>query len=343
MTSISTLSMMTPLRSSVNQAQTALTQAQTEVSSGTYADLGLTLGARTGSTLSLESEIDNLGTYTTSNAVATTRLSATSNALSTFLSTAQTMQGNVTAASGAGGTTTGLATSAQAALSSLVAGLNTTTAGQSIFGGINTTATPVVDTTSTTAAVQGAYQSFVASQGGDPSTIGAAAMQSFLTQTIAPMFSDASWQANASSASSQTISSSIAPSQTVATSVSANQGTFQSLAQAYTILAQFTGTTLSAAAQAAVVSTANGLIGAGTSSLISVQAGVGVAQTTVASASSAIATQVDTLKTSVGDLTDVDTYALSSQVTALQTQLEASYELTSRLQSLSLVNYLTSG
>ena len=36
----------------------------------------------------------------------------------------------------------------------------------------------------------------------------------------------------------------------------------------------------------------------------------------------------------------VDTYALSSRVTTLQTQLQASYELTSRLQSLSLTNYL---
>ena len=46
------------------------------------------------------------------------------------------------------------------------------------------------------------------------------------------------------------------------------------------------------------------------------------------------------LQTHVSDATSVATYALSSRVTALQTQLEASYELTSRLQSLSLVNYL---
>ena len=49
------------------------------------------------------------------------------------------------------------------------------------------------------------------------------------------------------------------------------------------------------------------------------------------------------LSSTASNLDSVDTYALSSQVTQLQTQLEASYSLTSRLQQLSLVNYLTAG
>ena len=42
----------------------------------------------------------------------------------------------------------------------------------------------------------------------------------------------------------------------------------------------------------------------------------------------------------VGRLDGVDAYALSTQVSSLQTQIQASYELTAQLQQMSLVNYL---
>ena len=349
MTSISTLSLTSPLRSSVTQAQAALTQAQTEVSSDAPADLGLTLGARTGTALSLRSEIDSLQSYSSSNGVATTRLATTSNVLDAFITSAQGIQSDLITASTVGGSNATLATSAKAALQSLTAGLNTTTAGQAIFGGINTGTSPLSDyfstpTSTAKQAVDTAYQNFINANGGDPSKITGAQMQSFLSGTFSTLFSASNWQSTWSNASSQTISATIAPAQSVTTSVSANQGSFQQVAQAYTMLAEFTGsgTTLSAAAQAAVVSTATSLTSEGTASLTNVQSGVGVAQASITTANSQISAQVDVLTTNVSDLTSVDTYALSSQVTALQTQLEASYELTNRLQSLSLVNYLSS-
>ena len=57
MTYISTLSLSSPMRQSVLGAQSALAQAQAEVSSDAPADLGLTLGARTGTVLSLRSQV----------------------------------------------------------------------------------------------------------------------------------------------------------------------------------------------------------------------------------------------------------------------------------------------
>ena len=90
------------------------------------------------------------------------------------------------------------------------------------------------------------------------------------------------------------------------------------------------------------MSRATTLINAGIAGLTNVQSDVGVAQAAISDAGTQISAQSDLLKSSVGDLTSVDTYALSSQVTTLQNQLEASYSLTSRLQQLSLVNYLSS-
>ncbi len=351
MTYVSSLSLSSPIRQSVLQAQSALTQAQTEISSGAPADLGLTLGSRTGTVLSLRSQIDQLNGYTSSNASAATRLSATASTLSTLLSTAQTTAASLLTASSSGGDIDSVSTSAQGALSALASGLNTSVAGESLFGGINTGQTPVADyfstpTSATKAAVDSAYADFIANNGGDPSTITAAQFQTFLSDKIAPLFSSAGWTGSQglSVASSTTAQTAISPTQTISTSVSANESAFRQVAEAYTVLGAFTGSgsTLSAAAKAAAAGAATTLLSSGTAGLTGLQAKVGVAQQSVDAANTQVAAQTTTLQSSVGDLDSVDVYALSSQVTTLQNQLEASYELTSRLQSLSLTSYLSS-
>ncbi len=332
--------MTSPLRSSILQAQSALTQAQTEVSTGTYADIGLQLGGGTARLLSLRSNVDSLNGYTATNAVASTRLSATATALTTMMSTAQSLSATLTTAQSAGVPTTGLAASAQGALQGLLGGLNTTAGGQFVFGGIATQTAPIADPTATSTAVGAAFQSYLASNNLSASTLTGDQMKTFLGSTaFSSLFAGSAWSA----ASSQTMTTSIAPGQTATTSVSANQGTFQTMAQAYTMLAQFTGGDMSADAKSAVVSTAANLVSTGIAGLTDVQAGVGVTQSAISQADTQNGAQATLLSSSASDLDSVDTYALSSQVTQLQTQLEASYSLTSRLQQLSLVNYLTAG
>ena len=348
MTYISTLSMTSPLRSSVLQAQSALTQAQTEISTGAPADLGLTLGANTGTSLSLTSQIDELNGYTSSNATAATRLSTTANTLETLLTSAQSMSSSLISASTAGGDTSALQDSATSALQELISGLNTSVGNQSIFGGINTAQTPIADyfSSQTSAAKQDIDQAFSTTFSTSPTSSGASSidgtdMQSFLDNQFAAQFSDSTWQSNWSSASDTTMQSAITPSQTVSTSVSANNTAFRQIAEGYTMLSEFSGSNLSDSAKAAVVSTASGLINSGIAALTNLQSTVGVSQSAVTDANSQISSQVSVLQSNASNLDSVDTYALSSQVTQLQTQLEASYELTARLQDLSLTTYLT--
>lgn len=347
---ISTLSLTSPLRQSVQQAQAALAQAQTEVASGVQADLGLALGAGAGTSLSLKNETDSLTSYKATNGFAATRLSATSDALSALLATAQATSTALVTAASAGGSTSALQPSARAGLQSLSSGLNTSVGGQYIFGGINTDAAPIADYASTrpSAAKQAVDASFQQAFGtsqtsGAAGSISGTAMQAYLDNQFASQFSDASWQSNWSKASSQPITSTLSPGQKATTSVSANGAASRSLAQAYTMLAEFTGSNMSADARAAVVATAQKLIGAGIAGLTEAQGTVGLAQSAVTTADSQIDAKVAVLKTSVSSLESVDPYALSNKVTALQTQLESSYSLTSRLQQLSLVNYLTVG
>lgn len=332
--------MTSPLRSSILNAQSALTQAQTEVSTGSYADIGLQLGAGTGQLLSLRSNVDALNTYSQTNAVASTRLSATNTALTAMLSTAQSLSSTVINAQSSGSSTAGLAQAGQGALSGLIGGLNTSAGGQFVFGGTATQTTPIANPSATSNAAATAFQSYLSSNGLSASTLTSGQMQTFLSSpAFTSLFSGSAFSA----ASSQTMTTQIAPGQTTSTSVTANQGAFQTVAQAYTMLGQFTGDNMSAAAKSLVVSTASGLLSTGIAALTEVQAGVGVTQSAISQANTQISAQSNILSSTATNLDSVDTYALSSQVTQLQTQLEASYSLTSRLQQLSLVNYLTAG
>lgn len=349
MTYISSLSLTMPIQTSVMQAQSSLAQVQQELSTGTLANLGQSLGAQTGSDLSLKSEIDALNSYSNSNSSVSARLSASSNALDAMVSTAQSLQSSLIGASSGGGSTTTLASGAQNALQALISGLNTSVGGTSIFGGINTGVSPLANYagTQTSAAKQAVDAAFTQAFGttqtsSDASAIDGADMQSFLSNQFATLFNASNWQGTWSSASSTATQSTIAPGRTITSSVSANETAFRQIAEAYTMVTEFTGANLSASARAAVVSTASSLVSSGLAALNNLQSSVGTAQSAVSDAGTQISAQVGVLQTNVSDYESVDTYALSSRLTSLQTQLEASYELTSRLQSLSLTNYLTS-
>lgn len=349
MTYVSSQSLSYTLRQSIMQAQSALTTAQTEVSTGKYADLGLTLGAQTGVSLSLKNQVDQLTTMTSSNDFAITRLSTTSTALDSLISSAQGISQALVGASSAGGTTSSLSGSAQAALQGLISSLNSAAGGQYVFGGINTSASPIANYyasgSSSKSAVDGAFQSaFSMSQtSSSASSISGAAMTTFLNGSFDSLFSASGWQTNWSSASDETLQSTIAPSQSANTSVSANQTAFRQIAEAYTMLNEFTGSNFSADAQAAVVSKATSLVNTALASLTNIQAGIGTTQNQITAANSAMSAQTTVLNTHIGDLENVDPYMLSTQITQLQTQLQSSYELTSQLHQLSLVNYLTTG
>lgn len=345
MTYISSSSILSSVRQSVIQAQAGLAQAQTEVSSGAQDDLGLYLGAKAGTSVSLKNQIDALQGYTASNSVAATRLDATATTLTSMISAAQAMSATLVTASSAGGSTSGLQTNGAAGLQALLSGLNTSVGGQYVFGGINSAAQPLSSYASTSKAKQSVDDAFqqtfgFAQSSSDAATISGTEMKSFLDGNFNNLFDDSGWSSNWSSASNTAISTDLSSSQKETTSISANQSGFRQIAAAYTMLSEFTGSTMSDDAKAAVVAKASSLIAVGTATLTDAQAAVGTTQAAIEATATRTNAQITVLKGSVSDLDSVDTYELSTRVTALQTQLQASYELTSRLQQLSLVNYL---
>jgi flagellar hook-associated protein 3 FlgL len=233
------------------------------------------------------------------------------------------------------------------ALQSLISTTNTTSNSQYVFAGINSRVAPMADYFSSTpsaakTAIDAAFQTAFGCLPTDPaaSSITAAQMQTFLSGPFAAQFSGANWTANWSSASSVNASGQIAPGETIDTSTNANQPGFQQLAEGYAMLGEFGGSQLSSTAQQAVASAATPLITQGLSSITSTEAGVGASLQRVSDATTSMSSQTSILQTQIGNLDNVDTSAVATQLTTLSTQLQVAYELTAQLQKMTLAQYL---
>lgn len=348
MTYVSTPALTGASRFAVTQSQAKLVDLQKELSSGTYADVGLQIGSHSGQFVSFTAETDNLTAITANNALTTTRLSATQTALTTLQTQASSFLASLTQASSGGNATAGIQNQASGNLDSLLATLNTTVGGQHVFAGVNTAVAPMAAYATGSPSKASVDAAFLGTFGfsqtsASASAVSGSALQSFLTGTFAPLFSGTNYAANWSSASSQTITSRITPDQSITTSVSANATAFQKLSQAYAMVGEFGGAPLNSDANKASITTAVGLVSSAITDIIGLQAGVGVAQSTVASANDSMSAQIDLLTGQAGilsQLSDSDQLSLQGEVLTLQQQIQASFAVTAKLQQMSLANYL---
>jgi flagellar hook-associated protein 3 FlgL len=344
---VSTNYLANSLVSPVMQAQSQLTSAMTEESTGEYANLGLQLGDESGYELSLKEQVGQLQTLTTGNSVVSTSLSTAQSALSAIQTTAQTTLNDLVAWTPVGDSGPSLQSMGQSGLQALISGANTTSGDQYVFGGINSAAEPMADyystpTSAAKTAVDTAFQTTFGVLPSDPAAanISASDMQSFLSGPFAALFQSASWTADWSSASSVNTSAEIAPGQTVTTSTNANQPGFQELAQAYTMLSEFGGSALSSDAQQAVATAASSLVSQGMNSTINTQAELGASQSAVTSANNSMSSQLTIVQNQIGNLDNVNATQTATQISSLTNQIQMAYELTARLQQLNLAQYL---
>ena len=67
---------------------------------------------------------------------------------------------------------------------------------------------------------------------------------------------------------------------------------------------------------------------------------LGISESRVSQANTSLDAQITILTTSINDMEGIDTYEAATRVTTLESQLSLAYTLTSRIQNLSLLNYL---
>jgi flagellar hook-associated protein 3 FlgL len=350
LSSISSSAIQNAMRLTITQSQNEMTQASLEATTGVYADMGVSLGGNISQSIDMTRDVSRLDSITASNSTAAARMTATQTGLADMTANSQTFLDQLVALQGnQDGSSIALSqTTATSTISSFVADANTMLNGQYIFAGTNTDVQPVTDQSATmTTAIQSALTDYMAAQSPPvtaTSDLTADQMTDFITTKVQPMFMDDSapspnWS-DWSSASDQNMTSRINNSEVVETSTNSNEAGMRYMALSATVANALMGTDISSAALGAVTSSAISYARQGIDGMNAQAAQVGLSQARVTKANDAISAQKDIINNRIVDLQGVDPYEASTKVNSLETQLETAYTIVSKIQQLSLVNYL---
>lgn len=334
------------LRYSMMKMQNDLVTAQKESTTLRVADVGLALGARTGETVSLARDVSRLNGIIDSNSLVSSRLSSTQTILSQLTDRAETLRSTLSAAVSGSSDHSVLQADGAAMLGLLTSTLNTSINGQFLFAGINTDVKPVADFSDPASpgkvAFDTAFQAYFgfAQTDAAAATITSTQMDDFLTNVVEPQFLGAGWNANWSSATDEAIVSRITLNETTETSVSANISGIRKLAMVAAITSELMKGPLNSGAAASLSERALTLVNEGIAEVTAQQTMTGVAQQRVNNASERLETQVNLFEKTISDMEGVDPYEAATKVSALVSQIETAYALTSRIQQLSLLKFM---
>ncbi len=345
---ISSASITDETRRSIARLQSQLVDAQQELSTGTHADLGVTLGATTGVSVSMRQDLDQLQAIKNSNDLVLNRLTASQSALETISTGTQNFLSALITAQTAGTSSETLIQAATTGMQTMQDQLNSSLDGQYLFAGINSDVHPMDDffASPPSAGQQAVTNAFVAKFGISPNDPAAANisptdMQSFLDNEFANLFSNSNWSSTWSAASDKPVSSRISRSEVVNSSATANDPAFRNVAEAFTMIAGLGFGALNTGTQQVIISKARDLTANAKGGLTLVQSSLGVTQQRITDANDQIDTQVNFLSKSIDNLEQVDPASVSTQLSQISTALQAAYSLTNKLNSLSILNYLS--
>jgi flagellar hook-associated protein 3 FlgL len=344
-TYISTQAASTASRLSILKMQTELAKNTKELSSGRYADVGLELGNKTGRTISLRQDYQRLDAIRDTNGLVASRLDTSQAALDGVLKNAQDFTASLIAVRSGNIGAKVIADDAKNNLQAMVASLNTSINGEYLFAGIHTDVRPVNDYFAAASPAKAAFDTALSSYCASipvagASDLNATQMADFLDNHVSGLFDAASWKSDWSVASDQNVKSRISTSELIETSANANDPAFAKLAMAYTMVTELADAGLSETAYQTVIDRAAQITGQATSDLTVVKARLGTAQERLSNANDRIKTQMDILNRNINDLEQVDPLEVQTRISALETQLDMAFALTSRAQKLSLLNYL---
>lgn len=338
-TFISTANMINSTRSSILRLQSELTKGNKEITTGRYADVGLELGYKTSTSVSLYSKLGTLqslidnnkvvgSTLETTQAVLNNAVSGTSSFLEILNGTQTVIDPNL------------LVAQASSALSDFYSGINTSSGGLYLFSGINSDSPPLNDFDAPGGLKEAIGTSFSTLIGsGSAGDISADDMKTFLDGDFAALFSDANW-GSWSDASSTNTKTQIGLSETATTSASANEPVFRNVIMAYSMITELDYPNLSAAAQQVVLDKAGKLFGSAISDFSHLEARLGAVQNRIDTSTEVLDNQKTLVKTQLNNIEGIDVAEAKTRVDTLTTQIEMSYSLTANIKNLSILNYI---
>lgn len=345
---VSNLAIQSAMRLTIQQTQAELLKRSQEQTTGIHYDLGLTLGATTSRSLNLQRELDRMSAMKGTNAVVTQRLSASQGALETMQKAAEKVRDTLVTYKGNDSVDAMkiLKTEMNGALQIFTSAANTSFNGEFLFSGINTDVKPLAEYNSVPPSA--AKVAFDAALSGymsansltDMSQFTPTQMQDFISNTLEPMFTGPGWDANWSDASSQNMTSRISASEVIESSTNANTKSFRMFALASVISSELMDKNVNSQVRNTINNAAFGYAEQAIAGLNGERSSLGISESRVKKATTSLEAQQKLLNTHILDINGIDQIETATRVNTLKTQLDTSYALTSRLQQMSLLNYL---
>jgi len=345
---VSNLAMQNAMRMTISRGQTEIQKLNTEIVSGRYADIGLSLAARTSNSVTLNTDVSRLKGILDSNSLVTQRLSASQSSLELMADAAQQMLEAFITANGSNDVNRLLIAQrdVESALGSFTVAGNTSSNGEYLFSGINAGTQPLEDYLATGSAPKAAFDATFLGHFGfaqdDPAAVNitVAQMDTFISTVLEPAFTGADWNTNWSSASDTNISSRISTNEVVSSGTNANSAGMRNFALAAVIGIELLNSPISDEVRTAVNASAISYAGSAVTGIDNERSNLGVSENRVAKANNALESQLSIITLHLGDVEGVDAYAASTRMQTLLDQIELSYTLTARIQQMSLMNYV---
>jgi flagellar hook-associated protein 3 FlgL len=325
-----------------------------EVSSGLKANPAGAMGNDASLLYSLQMQADQQNVLQTTTTSAGNRLDAIQTALTSMATAVQTI---ATATINSASTTPegqdALAAEATSTMSQVLDLLNTQYNGSAVFAGDATSSPPMQSANATGGpldTINAVLNAAVAANGGQPLT--SANVQSLLTgpnglssvfnntnSNPALNYNSAFYTAPSDGKPTQVL---IGLNQTVQYSVQGNQPAFTDLMQGLSMLTMLSApsTQLDSTAKSAILTQATTMIGQAQNELTTQQGQLGAVQAQLQQVSNAQQTAANNTTQQISTLESADPYSTATHLSALQNQLEASYQVTAELSQLTLSHYL---
>lgn len=353
---VSNLTVQNAMRQTIARAQQERLQLQEESVTGTHADLGVALGVRTTRSLNLRSDLERMTSLISTNALTTQRLASSQLALKSMSEAAnKAISASILTSSPSPEQLKTAKASFADAISMFTGAINSSFSGEFLFAGINTDVIPVNDyfadpppppAPTAKREFDAQFQTFFGFNQADPATknITKTQMDNFIS-SLETLYMDPApaagtgWD-NWSNASDQNMTSRISNSEIVQSSTNANTDGIRKFALGAVIGYELLSLDLSDDTRKAVSTATTEYMGSAISGVDGERSKLGISEARIKQANTSLEAQKTILTNSVRGLESIDTYEAATRLKTLETQLELAYTLTSKIQGMSLLNYL---
>ncbi|WP_323804089.1 flagellin [Sulfitobacter litoralis] len=341
-------------RQNVQSNTMALQRAGEEVATGKKADIYADLGPRAASVMKLHGREANTQTFITSNKVLGSKLDAMLASVDAARTQVQSvLESALVNATRDNNGAEVLQMQARAALESLVSTMNTSYNGENLFSGLESNKTALTrwpeDSAETGRSPQSVMEEIFGSGPTDPASAQAIADQidavfqsqdADASRNFQGTFYQASPEADAAGNETKQLSAWVNTGQEVVYGVRANEQSFRDAYKGLAMLAVSDVSQMDDAAYSTWMSEVVDSLSASQEGMLDISARIGFNQQIVEKTQMQLNDLSLVQRTQISNYESVDPYEAATRMNSLETQLQASYQVTSRLSSLSILNYL---